>query len=102
MRLCGLPQSDSNLAIQWHVIAMYGPSFFTGSLIARFGAGRVVMAGLALLAVAALTGLHGIDVAHFWGALILLGLGWNPQLHRRLHPGAGLPSPGRNGRGCSR
>ncbi len=77
MRLCGLAQSDSNLAIQWHVIAMYGPSFFTGRLIARFGAGRVVMAGMALLACAALTGLGGLDVGHFWGALILLGVGWN-------------------------
>ena len=77
MRLCGLPQSDSNLAIQWHVIAMYGPSFFTGRLIGRFGAGRVVLSGLVLLALAALTGLHGMDTAHFWGALILLGVGWN-------------------------
>ena len=54
MRLCGLSLSDSNLGIQWHVIAMYGPSFFTGHLIARFGAGRVVLAGLVLTAAAAL------------------------------------------------
>lgn len=77
MRMCGLPQSDSNLALQWHVIAMYGPSFFTGRLIGRFGTARVVSAGLVLLAAAAAVGLTGIDVAHFWGALILLGLGWN-------------------------
>ena len=77
MRMCGLPLTTSNLALQWHVIAMYGPSFFTGRLITRFGAPRVVVAGLLLTAAAAATGLLGIDVAHFWGALILLGVGWN-------------------------
>jgi MFS family permease len=77
MRLCGLSQESSNLGLQWHVIAMYGPSFFTGGLIARFGAPRVVMAGLALTAAAAAMGLTGITVAHFWGTLVLLGLGWN-------------------------
>lgn len=77
MHLCGLSQEDSNLGLQWHVIAMYGPSFFTGRLIARFGAPRVVLAGLALTAGAAAVGLSGIDVAHFWLTLVLLGLGWN-------------------------
>ena len=38
MKMCGLTVSDSNFGIQWHIVAMYGPSFFTGSLIARFGA----------------------------------------------------------------
>ena len=77
MRLCGLPQSDANLAIQWHVLAMYAPSFFTGRLVTRFGAPRVVAAGLALCAAAAAAGLAGQDVWHFWTALILLGIGWN-------------------------
>lgn len=77
MRMCGLSQESSNLGIQWHVIAMYAPSFFTGRLIARFGAHRVVMAGLALTALAAAVGLLGVDVAHFWLSLILLGMGWN-------------------------
>ena len=77
MRLCGLSQTDANLGIQWHVLAMYGPSFFTGHIIARFGAPRVVVAGLALLAAAAGVGLSGMDVEHFWFALILLGIGWN-------------------------
>ncbi len=77
MRLCGLSQTSANLGLQWHVIAMYGPSFFTGRLIGRFGAPRVVMAGLALTAGAAAVGLLGLQVGHFWGALILLGLGWN-------------------------
>jgi MFS family permease len=77
MRMCGHSLSDSNLGIQWHVIAMYGPSFVTGSLIARFGAKRIVALGLALEAVAALIGLNGISVAHFWTALVVLGIGWN-------------------------
>jgi MFS family permease len=77
MRMCGLSQQSSNLGIQWHVIAMYAPGFFTGRLIARFGAQRVVMAGLAFTALSTATGLLGIDVAHFWLTLILLGMGWN-------------------------
>ncbi|MBR0669603.1 MFS transporter [Roseomonas soli] len=77
MRLCGLSQESANLGLQWHVIAMYAPSFFTGRLITRFGAPRVVTAGLALIAASAVTGLFGQDVGHFWGSLILLGLGWN-------------------------
>ena len=77
MRMCGLPLVASNSAIQWHIVAMYGPSFFTGTLIARFGAPRVVAAGLALTAAAALVGLQGITTAHFVVVLVLLGLGWN-------------------------
>jgi predicted MFS family arabinose efflux permease len=77
MRMCGLSQETSNLGLQWHVVAMYAPSFFTGRLITRFGARRVVAAGLALTAVSAAVGLSGIDVAHFWLTLILLGVGWN-------------------------
>ena len=77
MQICGHALSSSNLAIQWHVIAMYGPSFFTGALIARFGTQRIVALGLAITAAAAITGLSGITVAHFWSALILLGVGWN-------------------------
>jgi MFS family permease len=77
MRMCGHAIGDSNLAIQWHVIAMYGPSFFTGSLIARFGAPRIIVAGLVMIAVAGLIDLSGVTVAHFWAGLIVLGLGWN-------------------------
>lgn len=77
MRLCGISQNASNLGLQWHVIAMYAPSFFTGRLIGRFGAPRMVATGLALFAASGAMGLTGIDVTHFWLALILLGLGWN-------------------------
>jgi MFS family permease len=77
MKICGLSVSDSNFGMQWHIVAMYGPSFFTGSLIARFGARRVVAAGLLLEAGAATIGLTGITAMHFWATLIVLGVGWN-------------------------
>jgi MFS family permease len=77
MKMCGLSVSDSNFGIQWHIVAMYGPSFFTGSLIARFGAPKIVALGLALEAVAAGIGLSGITAMHFWATLIVLGVGWN-------------------------
>lgn len=77
MKLCGLSQESANLGLQWHVIAMYAPSFWTGRLISRYGAAPVVGVGLALIAVSAATGLLGIDVTHFWVSLILLGIGWN-------------------------
>ncbi|MHB8271373.1 MFS transporter [Bradyrhizobium sp.] len=77
MKMCGLSVSDSNFGIQWHIVAMYGPSFFTGSLIARFGAPKIVALGLILEAVAAGVGLSGITALHFWATLIVLGIGWN-------------------------
>ncbi|MFO1321566.1 MAG: MFS transporter [Burkholderiales bacterium] len=77
MRMCGISQESSNLGVQWHVIAMYAPSFFTGRLISRYGARRVIVAGLVLVSASIAVGLSGIDIAHFWLTLILLGLGWN-------------------------
>jgi MFS family permease len=77
MKMCGLSLSDSNFGIQWHIVAMYGPSFFTGSLIARFSAPRVVALGLSLEAIGSTIGLSGITAMHFWATLIVLGIGWN-------------------------
>src|SRR5450631_134476 len=77
MQICGLSVSDSNFGIQWHIVAMYGPSFFTGSLIVRFGAPKIVAIGLLLEAGAATIGLSGITALHFWATLIVLGVGWN-------------------------
>ncbi|MBR0690955.1 MFS transporter [Bradyrhizobium manausense] len=77
MKMCGLSVSDSNFGIQWHIVAMYGPSFFTGALIARFGAPKIVAAGLLLEASAAGIGLSGLTAMHFWATLIVLGVGWN-------------------------
>ena len=77
MVACNHTVGDAAMAIQWHVIAMFAPSFFTGHLIARFGKERVVIAGLVLLAGCGVVALSGVDLMHFWGALILLGVGWN-------------------------
>jgi len=77
MKFCGLSQDLANLGLEWHVIAMYAPSFWTGRLITRFGASAVVAVGLALIAGSSSVGLLGVDVAHFWATLILLGVGWN-------------------------
>lgn len=77
MVACGLSESDSALAIQWHIIAMFAPSFFTGSLIVRYGSVRIMSIGLVLTAGCGIVALTGLEIAHFWIALILLGLGWN-------------------------
>ena len=74
---CGHSVGAATLGIQWHILAMYGPSFFTGRLIERFGKEAVAGAGLLLIGTASLVGLEGTSVAHFWTALILLGFGWN-------------------------
>ncbi|MDP5253763.1 MULTISPECIES: MFS transporter [unclassified Vibrio] len=77
MHLHGHSQASANSGIQWHVIAMYAPSFFTGKLISRFGATAISALGIVLTGVSAIVGLLGNDVGHFWGLLILLGVGWN-------------------------
>jgi MFS family permease len=77
MVACGLGQDNAALGIQWHVLAMFAPSFFTGPLVVRYGAEIIVAIGLALLAACAVIALLGFDLWHFWGALVLVGLGWN-------------------------
>ena len=74
---CGHSVTEATLGIQWHVLAMYAPSFVTGSLIARFGVARITGIGLALIAAAGAVNIAGVTVTHFWTALILLGIGWN-------------------------
>ena len=74
---CNHSITDATLGLQWHVLGMFAPSFFTGTLIARFGTDRMAGCGLALIAIGALVALAGITVWHFWIALILLGVGWN-------------------------
>jgi len=74
---CGHSVTDATLGIQWHVLAMYAPSFFTGGLIARYGVERITGVGLGLIGLTAVVGIAGITVAHFWTGLVLLGLGWN-------------------------
>lgn len=77
MVLHGHTRADANLGLQWHVIAMYAPSFFTGRWIDRFGAVKMVVLGLFLIAASVLVGLLGLELLHFWTCLILLGVGWN-------------------------
>lgn len=74
---CGFSPDDATLGISWHVMAMFGPSFFTGRLIHRFGVERIVAFGLVLLILCGVVALSGIALWQFWSALILLGLGWN-------------------------
>ncbi len=74
---CFHSTTDATLAIQWHIVGMFLPGFFTGKLITRFGVFPIMILGLALLAGCGVVALAGISVAHFWAALILLGVGWN-------------------------
>ncbi|MGB7099414.1 MAG: MFS transporter [Xanthobacteraceae bacterium] len=77
MVMCNHSVGEAALAIQWHVIGMYAPSFFTGALITRFGVRAMIASGLLLLAAAASVGSLGIELWNFWIALALLGIGWN-------------------------
>ncbi len=74
---CNHSVTDAALGLQWHVLGMYVPSFFTGALIVRFGVERVIAAGFVMLLVSAVVSIAGITLWHFWIGLILLGAGWN-------------------------
>lgn len=63
--------------IQWHVVAMFAPSFFTGNLIARFGVSRILGSGVLAYVAVIILALMGDDFWHYFGALFLLGIGWN-------------------------
>jgi len=77
MLACGFGFADSATVIQWHVIAMFLPSFFTGNLIARFGVLPIIVTGAVIQLGCAIVNLAGIDFANFLIANILVGLGWN-------------------------
>jgi MFS family permease len=77
MIACGLMFEDAARTIQAHVLAMFAPSFFTGTLVNRFGLYRIMMAGAVLFAASAGVVLAGLSFWHFYVGLILLGLGWN-------------------------
>jgi MFS family permease len=77
MVMCNHSVGEAALGIQWHVLGMYAPSFFTGSLIARFGVRRIMALGFALMLIAAATDLLGIGLWNFWIGLAVLGVGWN-------------------------
>lgn len=74
---CGFSVQDSSWVIQWHALAMYVPSFFTGAVITRIGASRTAIIGMVMLVLAAVAGLMGIHFENFAVGLVLLGIGWN-------------------------
>ena len=77
MQFCGLPFSDAALVLQWHVIGMFAPGFFTGHLIKRYGTTAIMALGLVLMLVCVLIALSGLDLHQFLAASLLLGVGWN-------------------------
>jgi MFS family permease len=77
MRAHDHPFNDAAFVLQWHMIGMYGPSFFTGHLINRFGVLNIIMAGIALMLGCVIAGLSGTGLLNFWTALFVLGVGWN-------------------------
>jgi predicted MFS family arabinose efflux permease len=77
MQQCGLPFSDAAFVLEWHVIGMFAPGFFTGHLIKRFGALLIMALGALLYALCIAVALSGTDLHRFWLALLLLGVGWN-------------------------
>ncbi len=77
MQICSLPFEDAALVLQWHVIGMFAPGFFTGHLIRRFGILSVMAAGVVLNLACIAVALSGVDLHQFAIALFLLGVGWN-------------------------
>ena len=77
MQICGLPFSDTALVLEWHVIGMFAPGFFTGSLIQRFGTLKIMGVGIILTILCIATALTGVEFHQFLIALFLLGVGWN-------------------------
>jgi MFS family permease len=77
MQQCRLPFSDAAFVLEWHVIGMFAPGFFTGNLIKRFGALPVMGVGVALNLACIVVALSGLELQQFLVALFLLGVGWN-------------------------
>ena len=77
MQQCRLPFSDAALVLEWHVIGMFAPGFFTGNLIKRFGALPIMGIGVVLNLACVLVALSGVELQQFLVALFLLGVGWN-------------------------
>ncbi len=77
MQVCGFGFDSAALVLEWHVIGMFAPGFFTGHLIKRLGAPQVMLAGVVLNLACVAIALSGQEIAHFGVALFLLGVGWN-------------------------
>lgn len=74
---CGFDFTRAAGVIEWHVLGMFVPAFFTGSLIEKFGAKKMILAGGVLFIACIAINMHGLSIWHFSTALILLGVGWN-------------------------
>jgi MFS family permease len=77
MKVCGFGYPQAADVIMWHVVAMFAPGFFTGSLLRRFGKEKVMLAGCALMLATVAVAHAGLSYWHFWIALFALGIGWN-------------------------
>lgn len=77
MSFCGHPFKEGVFVLEWHVVGMFLPSFFAGDLIKRFGALKIIVAGVLLNFASIAINLSGVTVAHFWLGLVVLGVGWN-------------------------
>jgi len=77
MQICGHPFSDAALVLEWHVIGMFAPGFFTGHLISRFGAVAILTVGVLLNLLCIAVALAGVDVMHFLISMFLVGVSWN-------------------------
>jgi predicted MFS family arabinose efflux permease len=77
MAMCAHPFENTALVLEWHVLGMFVPSFFTGSLIKRFGALRIMAVGVVLNVICIGVALGGVELARFLIALFTLGVGWN-------------------------
>ena len=77
MQQCGMGFGDTAWVLQWHVVGMFAPGFFTGDLIKRWGALPVMALGVLLNAACIVVALTGVELMQFTSALFLLGVGWN-------------------------
>lgn len=77
MQACQYPYKEAAFVIQWHILGMFVPSFFTGSLIKRFGLMSIMVTGVVLNLVCVAVALNGIAIWNFWLAMVLVGVGWN-------------------------
>lgn len=77
MSMCDHSMEETGLIIQWHVLGMFVPSFFTGSLIKRFGVLPILYAGMGLFVVSAAFSVSGLTLLNFGGALVTVGIAWN-------------------------
>jgi MFS family permease len=77
MHACEYPFKEAAFVIQWHILGMFVPSFFTGTLIKRFGLMTIMVTGVVLNLVCVAIALQGIEIWNFWVAMVLVGVGWN-------------------------